>query len=657
MKKFALFFTLFLGFLGFSQSHDEDFHKIVEAEMKSAASAMAFQANPNTQNYDVRHHRIELTTNIDNFVNVSGQYRLNITGKVTTSFIPNTATNSIVFDLTYSSNPTYKLTIGSVIFQGSPITFSHNATDELVLIFPSNLTSGNTYSVEINYSGYPSTNEQAFTCSYHDSTPILWTLSEPFGARDWWPCKQDLNDKIDNGVDVYITAPIAYSAVSNGLQQSAIPNGANKTTHFHHGYPIPAYLVAIAVTNYQTYNQQAGLGTPESPFFPIINYLYPESNNASTQNALAVTPPIMNLFESLFGAYPFRTEKYGHAQFGWGGGMEHTTVSFMGGWSRGLIAHELGHHWFGDKVTCGTWKDIWLNEGLTEYMAGLVVEAFDGAASFVNWKANKITSITSQPGGNLYLTDAQATNVNTIFSSRISYNKGSMVTHMLRYKLGDTNFYQGMNNYLNDPLLAYGYAVTPQLQQHLETASGMDLDEFFNDWVYMQGYPIYDITAYNFGPGQAKITVNQTTSHTSVPFFEMPVPVRLLGAGGLTHDVIVDNTSNGQEFIVSVPFPITDLEFDPNRHIISNGSTASLSSESFELNQMAALYPNPANDKITIQLPNTMQLENVSIYNTLGQLVATNTNTTLDVSSLSSGVHLVKIATSEGTIHKNFIKK
>ena len=165
MKKLALIFTLFSSFLGFTQNHDEDFHKIVEAEMKSAASAMSFQANPNTQNYDVKHHRIELTTNIDNFVNVSGQYRLNITGKITTSFIPNTTTNSIVFDLTYSADPTYKLTISSVIFQGNPITFNHNVTNELVLTFPSNLTSGNTYSVEINYSGYPAVNEQAFTCS------------------------------------------------------------------------------------------------------------------------------------------------------------------------------------------------------------------------------------------------------------------------------------------------------------------------------------------------------------------------------------------------------------------------------------------------------------------------------------------------------------
>ena len=87
------------------------------------------------------------------------------------------------------------------------------------------------------------------------------------------------------------------------------------------------------------------------------------------------------------------------------------------------------------------------------------------------------------------------TNVNRIFSSRLSYNKGAMVLNMLRLKLGTTNFLQGLRNYLNDVDLAYDYAVTPDLIEHLEAVSGLDLTEFFNDWVYKQGYPIYSIQA------------------------------------------------------------------------------------------------------------------------------------------------------------------
>ena len=93
--------------------------------------------------------------------------------------------------------------------------------------------------------------------------------------------------------------------------------------------------------------------------FEIVNYVYPEDFSTAQEQTL-VTVDIMDFFTEKFEEYPFSNEKYGHAQFGWGGGMEHTTVSFMGNFSRGLIAHELAHQWFGNKITCGSWQDIWL---------------------------------------------------------------------------------------------------------------------------------------------------------------------------------------------------------------------------------------------------------------------------------------------------------
>ena len=173
--------------------------------------------------------------------------------------------------------------------------------------------------------------------------------------------------------------------------------------------------------------------------FEIINYVYPE-NLTSAQASTPVTVSIMELFSNKFEEYPYASEKYAHAQFGWGGGMEHTTVSFMGSFGRNLIAHELAHQWFGDKITCGSWKDIWLNEGFATYLSGLVIEEFDGEPSFKNWKQGRVSSITSQPDGAVYLSDSDTTSVSRIFSSRLSYNKGAMVLHMLRKKVGDANF-------------------------------------------------------------------------------------------------------------------------------------------------------------------------------------------------------------------------
>lgn len=644
MKKTLLSLLLISSFFIFAQVENNDFDQMVEAEMKSASSLSTFQANPNTLNYDVTHQELRFTVDPAVF---------NIEGQVTTTFTALENMNTVVFD--FYKKTTNPFTITSVKKNGTNLSFSHNSTHELVITLPTTLTTGNSATIEIIYSGAPSTAEQAFTAGTHAGTPIIYTLSEPYGARDWWPCKQDLNDKIES-IDVYITAPSQYISVSNGLEQSANDNGnGTKTTHYHHSYPIPAYLVAIAVTNYEIYNQQGGLGTTASPFFPIVNYIYPETAT-TTQNSLAVTPTIMNLFETLIGDYPFRNEKYGHAQFGWGGGMEHTTVSFMGGWSRGLIAHEMAHQWFGDKITCGTWKDIWLNEGITEYMSGIVVENLDGNASFINWKDLKTSNITSQPTGNLYLTDSQITDVNRIFSSRITYNKGAMVTNMIRYKMGDTNFFQALRNYLADPNLAYKYAVTPQFQSHLETASGLDFTEFFNDWVYNEGYPTYTITAQNWGAGQAKITVNQTQSDPSVSYFEMPLVIRLFGNGGQSQDFTVDNTVNNEEFIVNVPFQITNVAFDPNKDIISRNNSATLSNDEFTLEQTVSIYPNPSANTIHITIPNDITLEKVEFYNTLGQLVLTQNKKEITINHLSNGMHIIKLTTNKGVIHKNFIK-
>ncbi|MDP5027810.1 MAG: T9SS type A sorting domain-containing protein [Flavobacterium sp.] len=643
MKKITYYLLLLSGIIGFAQTNDTEYERMVEAEMKAASSIQNLRVNPNTQNYDITYHELRFSVNPNN----TTPY---INGVVKTTFKALSDMNAVTFDMATA------LAVSSVTMNSTSLTFSQS-NYELNINLPATLSTGNSATVEITYAGSPPQAEGGFTRSTHSGTPVIFTLSEPFGARDWWPCKQDLNDKIDS-FDIYISCPDAYIGVSNGLLQSSVTSGGITTRHFKHNYPIPAYLISLNVTNYATYNIQAGLGTVDSPFFPVNNYLYPESNTVSNRNFIDLTVPIMNVFEEKFGPYPYRNEQYGHVQFGWGGGMEHATMSSMGLWnSRSLIAHELGHQWFGDKITCGTWKDIWLNEGLTEYTAGIVVEELDGPSSFVSWKNGKINNITSQTSGAVYLTDAEALNVNRIFSSRLSYDKGSMVTHMLRWVMGDANFFLALRNYLSDNNLAYGYAVTNNLKGHLEAVHGSSLSEFFNDWLYMQGYPTYTIAAQNWGAGQVKITVSQTQSHSSVSYFEMPLEIRLTSAGGVNYDVIVDNTFNNQEFIVAVPFLVNAVTFDPNKHIVSRNNVVTLGNESFELEQTISVYPNPANEELHIMMPTTTQLEKVEIYNTLGQLLAIHSSVDFRIDNLSSGIHVLKIVTSEGTIHKNFIKK
>lgn len=639
MKKTYLVVLLLSLGVAFAQSRREERMQLAEAEMKSAAGTFEIQVNPNTLNYDITYHRLDFT------INPSVKF---ITGKITTTYTALANMNTITFD--FANN----LTVSSAKMGTTNLAFVENTNNELIITLPSTQLQGTSATVEVNYSGVPPVNGfDSFVQTTHAGSPIIWTLSEPFGARDWWPCKQDLNDKIDS-IDVYITAPSQYVSVSNGIETTApVINGSNKTTHFHHGYPIPAYLIAIACTNYSVYEQTAGTAPDD---YPIINYIFPE-NLASAQSELAVTPEILDFYSTQFEPYPFKNEKYGHAQFSWGGGMEHTTVSFMVNFSRGLIAHEMAHQWFGDKITCGSWKDIWLNEGFATYLAAMVIEEFDGVDAFITEKSDMIDYITSQPNGNVYLTDTQATNVNRIFSGRLSYDKGAMVLEMLRFKMGDANFFQALRNYLADNNLAYKYAVTTDLIGHLEAVYGNQLDEFFNDWIFNQGYPTYDITVANIGNGQAIFTVNQTQSDASVSYFEMPVPVRVYGSGGQQMDVVLENTVDGETFIENVPFAITAIDFDPDKHIISRDSNATLANATFEIENAITVAPNPASNFVSIQTPSSLNVESVSIYNHLGQLVATKNSANFSITELSTGVLFLEIKTSEGTFHKKMIKK
>jgi aminopeptidase N len=645
MTKYKLITALIL-ILAFSANaqHEhfvcKDMHGLMEMEKHHGESIMKFVANPLTQNYDLRYHRFEWL--ID-------PAQLYISGEITTYFVPLVANfQQIYFDM--NSN----LSINSVQRNGQNLLYSQQSGDILVVDFPTALSVGQLDSIVINYQGAPSgSGFGAFANGNHNGTPVLWTLSEPYGAKEWWPCKQDLNDKIDS-IDIFVTTPMAYKAASNGILYSETTIGSSTKYHWKHRYPIPAYLVAIAVTNYSVYSDYVPV--PNASSVEVLNYVYPEQA-AAAQTQTSDIIEIMQLFNNLFGLYPFADEKYGHAQFGWGGGMEHQTMSFMGGFSYGLQAHELAHQWFGDKITCGSWKDIWLNEGFATYLTGLTREHLGSQLDWMNWKENQITTICSQPDGSVWVDDT--TSVGRIFSGRLSYAKGSMLLHMLRWVVGDDDFYLAINNYQNDPNLAFSYAHTANLQAHLEAQSGLSLTEFFNDWFYGEGYPSYDISTVVNG-NQLDITVYQIASDPSVSFFEMPLPIYVSGQG-MDSTLRLDHTFSGQTFQVTLPFQVDSVAFDPELWIISNNNTQGLlvGVEPVYKEAFIETYPNPASTHLNVESSEAIQT--IELFDNLGVMVMSSSpdinRIRIDIDHLSSGIYSVRIACSDQIIVRQIIKK
>jgi aminopeptidase N len=644
MKLIRLLFFGLCSTVSFSQDYNETLDAIRESEAKSALHHMMQRSNLNTGNYDLKYHRLEL--DVDPAVAF-------ITGDITSYFEAKSDISTVTFDLT--SN----MIVSQVLQRGNVLAFTQNADDELVITLPVTQNTGVLDSLTVSYSGNPiSSGFGSFEQTQHNGDPVIWTLSEPYGAKGWWPCKQDLIDKIDS-IDVFMTTPQfnpsneEYISVSNGLEQSQIVTGTEKTTHFKHRHPIPAYLIAIAATNYEVYfHTVPNNGNP----FDIVNYVYPESL-ANAQASTPITVDIMNIYTNLFEEYPYADEKYGHAQFGWGGGMEHTTVSFMGSFGRNLVAHELAHQWFGNKITCGSWKDIWLNEGFATYLSGITIENLDGNGAFTTWKQQRNNSITSQTDGAVYLTDADTTSVSRIFNGRLSYNKGSMVLHMLRKKLGDTSFFQALQTYLASSEHAYDYAKTEDFISIVETSSSEDLTEFFQDWLFNQGYPSYTINWNQPTANQVSITVEQIQSHPSVSFFEAPVPVRLIGTLGETLDLILDNSASGQNFLESVNFEVQDIIFDPESDIISRNNSV-LDIEDLTLDNTLLLYPNPTSNVLFINKPSRLNISEIKIFNPLGQLIyKLPFRPTLDTSHWTSGLFFIQFQTKDGVLTKTVLKK
>lgn len=623
-----------------AQEPDADFtDKLALQESRQFSLNSNFQEFQDYSNYDLVYQRMEW--NVDPAIKY-------ISGKVTSYFKSKTDNlTEIGFDLDSL------MTIDSVFYQNQKVQVKRNG-DRFFIQFENPVSFGQIDSVSVFYQGEPEKQQTgfgAFGMGIHDGFPVMWTLSEPYGAREWWPCKQSLTDKIDS-IDVIVNTPELYRTASNGVVVEDTVEAGYRKMHWKHRHPIATYLVAIAVTNYATYSDWLEL--EDGRKIEILNYVYPEKlDQAKTETP--ITADIIGLYNRLIGEYPFADEKYGHAQFEWGGGMEHQTMSFMFNFNFNLVAHELAHQWFGDYITLGSWQDIWLNEGFATFLEGLAFENLKPEWWYRFRKLN-VERIISQPGGSVFVKDT--TNESVIFSSRLSYSKGAWLLHMLRWELGDEKFFNGLRSYYNDPAVANGFATTSQFVKHMETAGDTTLTEFFNDWFYGEGYPLYSAGYKNAGDGFYKISLSQTPSHPSVSFFEMPVPVRFYSEGKTDSvDFRLIHTQNDQDFTVKVDFPVDSMVIDPEYWLISKTVKVTGTPLVQDITEFY-VYPNPVQNKFSVVLPDGQPFRSIRIYSSAGQLKKEylKRETFFDVSDLASGMYFLQLETNSEISVQKFVK-
>ena len=324
---------------------------------------------------------------------------------------------------------------------------------------------------------------------------VVWSLSEPFSAYEWFPCKQSLTDKADSSY-FFITVPSNLKAGSNGLLENVIDLGNGFSRYeWKHRHPIVYYLISVSVASYVEYNVYANPAGAPNPIL-IQNYIY---DNPQTlpyfQDDIDETVDFMELFYDLYGPYPFEGEKYGHCMAPFSGGMEHQTMTTQGFFTKGLTAHELGHQWWGDYVTCASWCDIWINEGFASYSEYLMLEnLYPNEAN--GHMADVHDNVMNQNGGSVWVLDSL--NENRIFSGRLTYNKGAAIIHTMRYMINDdVQFFQMLKDFLTNHGNGTAYGV--DFKNAMENASGEDFNTLFEQWYFGEGYPTYSLAWQQMG--------------------------------------------------------------------------------------------------------------------------------------------------------------
>lgn len=515
----------------------------------SAGPAVSQQADTSIANTDIRHVRLHLC--VDPAVRYIKGYAEHI-------FAVDSGALQRPIDLQLADD----YIINSISSRGKPLYYYRHHGH--IRIYP-DTEWGCIDSLSISYCGVPPcTGLGSVMFDKHDNVPVFWTLSEPFGAMDWWPCKQDITDKIDS-VTITAECPERYRAASNGVVSAECIKNGVRTTVWKHSYPVCYHLIALAITNYRTYSEWLRLAGGDS--LEIVNYVYPEKYDLWRRRTYKLLPAFKMMCDS-FGTYPFHNEKYGHAQFGWQGGMEHQTMSFINTPSLNLMIHELAHHWFGNMISCSGWQDVFLHEGFATYCEMLAAEKGVGASSdAVQWRRACISGACGRPSESVRRNASG--DACHIFDYGVSYCKGAMMLHMLRREIGDYLFFRLLKSYVSNPLIRYGNTSASDFFGLADKITGRNLEWFFNQWFYGRGYPVYNIKWQQSADELVDILVSQSPADSAAGFFRCKVPLMMHGSNGEKTIFVLNNYYNNQLFTVNPKFTVKHVELDPYRELVT----------------------------------------------------------------------------------------
>lgn len=521
-------------------------------DKRFAETSISQAAVNNQTDYDVRFYDVYIRVN-DTTEIIFGKVKFVIDAKVN---------NMASVEVDFFSN----MTTDSIIGPAGPMTFGYVNNNLLQINLDRAYSQGEQLSFDFYYHGHPIEGGfQAFSFDVHAGSKVISSLSEPYFARTWWPCKDRMDDKPDS-MKMAIEIADGYYCGSNGTLDSVVNATANTDIYYYSvGYPMATYLFSVAIAQYTVWSQDY-IYNGGADTMPVVHATYSDWYTYSLPR-WGITPNAIAILSEAFGPYPFLDEKYGHSNFPWGGGMEHQTMTSMYGGSFGfsepVVVHELGHQWWGDMITCESWRDIWLNEGWASYAEAIYYEGLGGMSSYHSY----MNGMQYGGGGTIYLSDTSS--VNAIFTTLV-YDKGAWVLHMLRGIVGDSAFFAGVNAYYNSPY-KYAAANSEQFEQIFEDVYGQQLDWFFDNWLhgtYRPTYYKYTWSEPDPNGGYKTYVVVRQTQTTAPQTFTMPFDIDLYDAGAPFQRERVFNDQRQQLFSFHTAAQADSFVVDPDSWVL-----------------------------------------------------------------------------------------
>ncbi|MFP2912910.1 M1 family metallopeptidase, partial [Pyxidicoccus sp. 3LFB2] len=502
------------------------------------------------------HVRIELDLDFD---------QRRISGVCTTRVSAVRALSTVTFDAV-------DLDVSQVLVNGRSARFSNSGV-HLRVELPTPLDAGHACEIAIHYSGRPRRGLHFWgpDAGYPDRPRQAWTQGQDIDARAWFPSLDTPAQKATS--EVIATFPAEMTALSNGVLVSDSTHGARRTQHYRMEQPVSPYLVTLAVGEFEEATDSAGT-VP-------LRYLFPRGRREDALRCVRRTPAMVQAFHELTGE-PFPWSGYAQiflTEFILGG-MENTTATSLTDSvlhdararpdynAEPLISHELAHQWFGDLLTCRDWPHGWLNEGFATWCEVFWKERADGQDEADHHRSGQLDG---------YLGEVRERYARPIVARRFHapmdvfdrhlYEKGGLVLHELRRRLGDALFLRALRHYVARH--RHGAVETVDLVRAFEESTGHNLDGFFDQYVFAPGHPELKVEVrYEVEDARLRIKVRQTQrTDAGTPIFRLPLDVAITADGRDTlHRLEVTDAEHS--FLLPCAAAPSQVRVDPRRDVL-----------------------------------------------------------------------------------------